>query len=42
MSLDHHWFSTIFGVYVFAGGMIGMFATTIVVLPTSSAISPVS
>ena len=30
MSLDHHWFSTIFGVYVFAGGMISMFATTIV------------
>ena len=30
MSLDHHWFSTIFGVYVFAGGMIGMFATSII------------
>jgi hypothetical protein len=30
MSLDHHWFSTIFGVYIFAGGMIGMFATTII------------
>ena len=30
MSLDHHWFSTIFGVYVFAGGMVGMFATMVV------------
>ncbi len=29
MSLDHHWYSTIFGVYIFAGGMIGMFATAI-------------
>ena len=30
MSLDHHWYSTMFGVYCFAGGMIGMFATCIV------------
>lgn len=30
MSLDYHWFSTIFGVYIFAGGMIGMFAFSIV------------
>lgn len=29
MSLDHHWFSTIFGVYIFAGGMIGMFSLSI-------------
>jgi hypothetical protein len=26
MSLDPHWFSTIFGVYFFSGGMVGMFA----------------
>ncbi|RYH13840.1 MAG: hypothetical protein EON57_01345 [Alphaproteobacteria bacterium] len=30
MSLDHHWYSTMFGVYMFAGGMIAMFATCIV------------
>lgn len=30
MSLDHHWNSTMFGVYTFAGGMIAMFATCIV------------
>ncbi len=30
MSLDYHWFSTIFGVYIFAGGMIGMFSFSIV------------
>lgn len=30
MSLDYYWFSTIFGVYIFAGGMIGMFATCII------------
>lgn len=27
MSLAPHWFSTIFGVYVFAGGLVGSFAT---------------
>lgn len=32
MSLDHHWYSTIFGVYYFAGAMIGVFASTIVIL----------
>jgi len=26
MSLDPHWFSTIFGVYYFAGGVVGFFA----------------
>lgn len=26
MSLDPHWFSTIFGVYIFAGGVVGFFA----------------
>lgn len=30
MSLDYYWFSTIFGVYIFAGGMISMFATCVV------------
>lgn len=27
MSLDPHWFSTIFGVYVFAGSVVALFAT---------------
>ena len=31
MSLDPAWFSTIFGVYVFAGSVIAFFATTILV-----------
>lgn len=26
MSLDYHWFSTIFGVYVFSGGVVSAFA----------------
>ena len=26
MSLDPHWFSTIFGIYIFAGGMVGVLA----------------
>ena len=26
MSLDPHWYSTIFGVYFFAGGVVGFFA----------------
>jgi hypothetical protein len=30
MSLDHHWFSTMFGVYFFAGAMIATHATLIV------------
>ncbi len=30
MSLDPHWFSTIFGVYYFSGGMLGLFAFTII------------
>jgi hypothetical protein len=30
MSLDYYWFSTIFGVYIFAGGMISMFATCVI------------
>ena len=30
MSLEPHWFSTIFGVYVFAGSVVGIFATLIV------------
>jgi len=30
MSLDHHWYSTIFGVYYFAGSMIACFASAIV------------
>ncbi|HEX4123709.1 MAG TPA: hypothetical protein VHY37_03220, partial [Tepidisphaeraceae bacterium] len=29
MSLDPHWYSTIFGGYIFAGGMVGFFATLI-------------
>ncbi len=29
MSLDPHFFSTIFGVYIFAGGVLGCLATTI-------------
>jgi hypothetical protein len=29
MSLDPHFFSTIFGGYIFAGGMVGFFAVTI-------------
>ena len=32
MSLDHHWYSTIFGVYFFAGAMIACLSTTIIVL----------
>lgn len=32
MSLDPHWFSTIFGVYFFAGGMMGLMATLIVAM----------
>jgi hypothetical protein len=32
MSLDHHWFSTMFGVYFFAGSMIATFAAMIVTL----------
>jgi hypothetical protein len=31
MSVDPHWFSTIFGVYYFAGSAIGVFATLILV-----------
>ncbi|MFT3787483.1 MAG: hypothetical protein QM770_15160 [Tepidisphaeraceae bacterium] len=31
MSLDHHWYSTMFGVYFFAGAMIAQFATIIIV-----------
>jgi hypothetical protein len=31
-SLDPHWFSTIFGVYYFAGGMLGFFSLTIIAL----------
>jgi len=31
MSLEPHWFSTIFGVYYFAGGMVGFFATMVLV-----------
>ena len=26
MSLDPHWFSTIYGIYIFAGGMVGVLA----------------
>ncbi len=26
MSLDPHWYSTIFGVYFFSGGVVGFFA----------------
>jgi len=32
MSLDAHWFSTMFGVYFFAGGMLSFFATLILIL----------
>lgn len=31
MSLDPHWYSTIFGVYYFAGSFVGTFATLILV-----------
>ena len=31
MSLDPHWFSTMFGVYIFAGSVIAIFATLILV-----------
>lgn len=31
MSLDAHWFSTIFGVYFFAGGLVGFVALLVVV-----------
>lgn len=31
MSLDPHWFSTIFGVYIFAGSAISVFASMIVI-----------
>lgn len=34
MSLDAHWYSTIFGVYFFAGCMVGFFATMAVTLRT--------
>lgn len=30
MSLDPHWYSTIFGVYYFAGGVVGFFALLVV------------
>ncbi len=29
MSLDAHWYSTIFGAYVFAGGVVSMFSFTV-------------
>jgi hypothetical protein len=32
MSLDPHWYSTIFGVYYFAGGVVGFFALLVVVV----------
>ena len=32
MTLDPHWFSTMFGVYYFAGGTQAMWATTILIL----------
>jgi len=32
MSLDAHWFSTIFGVYTFSGSMQAMFATVILLM----------
>jgi hypothetical protein len=32
MSLDPHWFSTMFGVYIFAGTVVALFATLIVVI----------
>lgn len=31
MSLDPHWYSTIFGIYFFAGCMLGMFASLVLV-----------
>lgn len=31
MSLDPHWYSTMFGVYYFAGSMLGFFALTILI-----------
>lgn len=30
MSMDAHWYSTIFGVYIFAGGMLAFLALTII------------
>jgi hypothetical protein len=32
MSLDPHWFSTMFGVYIFAGTAVSLFATLIVII----------
>ncbi|MCB0272630.1 MAG: hypothetical protein KDD46_06430 [Bdellovibrionales bacterium] len=32
MTLDHHWYSTIFGVYFFAGSTMSFFACTILLL----------
>ncbi|QDU07170.1 quinol:cytochrome C oxidoreductase [Gimesia aquarii] len=32
MSLDAHWFSTIFGVYYFAAGLVGFFSTLAITL----------
>lgn len=32
MSLDAHWFSTMFGVYYFAGSMVAFFATVVLAL----------
>lgn len=32
MSLDPHWFSTMFGVYIFAGTVVALFATLVVVI----------
>ncbi|MBL0926911.1 MAG: hypothetical protein IBJ11_04560 [Phycisphaerales bacterium] len=32
MTLDFHWFSTMFGVWYFAGNMVGCLATTLLVL----------
>ncbi|MGF1633562.1 MAG: hypothetical protein ACFCVE_06905 [Phycisphaerae bacterium] len=32
MSLDHHWYSTIFGIYYFAGSAVGFFALAILTL----------
>ena len=31
MSLDPHWFSTMFGVYIFAGTVVSLFATLIII-----------
>jgi len=31
MSLDGHWYSTIFGVYYFAGGVVGCFAVLVII-----------